>query len=131
MRPGLAIDRTPSDAANRPEAKSNASGKGTADETCVHNSVYALRRNHSPRTIDNQPAFCFRVIFLLTPPGTYTVLYALNGTSDSSVPLGVIQASDGNLYGTRGHSGPGPCSSLSCRIRSSRRCTISRAEFFR
>ena len=42
------------------------------------------------------------MIFRLTPPGTYTVLYALNGTTDSSLPLGVIEASDGNLYGTAG-----------------------------
>jgi hypothetical protein len=43
----------------------------------------------------------------LTPPGTYTVLYALNGTTDSSLPLGVIQASDGNLYGAAGTFRPG------------------------
>jgi hypothetical protein len=30
------------------------------------------------------------------------VLYALNRTADSSLPLGVIQASDGNLYGAAG-----------------------------
>jgi hypothetical protein len=38
----------------------------------------------------------------LRPPGTYTVLYALNRTADSSLPLGVIQASDGDLYGAAG-----------------------------
>src|ERR1700758_2700713 len=32
----------------------------------------------------------------------YTVLYALNRTADSSLPPGVIQASDGNLYGAAG-----------------------------
>jgi hypothetical protein len=42
------------------------------------------------------------VIFRLTPPETYTVLHALNGTTDSSLPLGVIQAADGNLCGTGG-----------------------------
>ncbi len=41
-------------------------------------------------------------VFRLTPPGTYTVLHRLNGTTESSVPLGVTQASDGNLYGTTG-----------------------------
>jgi len=40
------------------------------------------------------------VVFKLTPPGTYTVLHSFNGTTDTQVPLGVIQASDGNLYGT-------------------------------
>ena len=47
------------------------------------------------------------MIFRLTPPGTYTELYALNGTTDSSLPLGVIQASDGNLYGAAGSFRPG------------------------
>ena len=81
MRPALAIDRTPPDAANRPEAKSNASGKGTADETCVHNSVYALRRNHGPRTIDQLFAFA------CNPYPT-----CRGGTKPNSI----IQASDGN-----------------------------------
>jgi uncharacterized repeat protein (TIGR03803 family) len=43
------------------------------------------------------------VVFRITPPGTYTVLHALNGTTEGSIPLGVIQASDGELYGTGGH----------------------------
>jgi uncharacterized repeat protein (TIGR03803 family) len=43
------------------------------------------------------------VVFRLTPPGTYTVLHALNGTTEGSVPLGVIQATDGNLYGAAGY----------------------------
>lgn len=53
------------------------------------------------------PSLGCGVIFRLTPPGTYTVLHALNGTTDSSLPLGVIQASDGNLYGTAGTFRPG------------------------
>jgi len=40
------------------------------------------------------------VVFRLTTTGTYTVLHSLNGTTDSQIPLGVIQASDGKLYGT-------------------------------
>ena len=47
------------------------------------------------------------VVFRLTLPGTFTVLHALNGSSDSSYPLGVILASDGNLYGTTGDTHPG------------------------
>jgi uncharacterized repeat protein (TIGR03803 family) len=43
------------------------------------------------------------VVFRLTPPGTFTVLHAFNGSGDSSYPLGVILASDGNLYGTTNH----------------------------
>jgi uncharacterized repeat protein (TIGR03803 family) len=39
------------------------------------------------------------VVFKLTTAGAYTVLHAFNGTSDTSEPVGVIQASDGDLYG--------------------------------
>jgi uncharacterized repeat protein (TIGR03803 family) len=39
------------------------------------------------------------VVFKLTTSGVYTVLHAFNGTSETSEPVGVIQASDGNLYG--------------------------------
>ena len=47
------------------------------------------------------------VVFRLTPPGTYTVLHALNGVKDANYPLGVILATDGNLYGTTGNFNPG------------------------
>ncbi len=40
------------------------------------------------------------VVFKLTTAGVYTVLHAFNGNGgDTSEPVGVIQASDGNLYG--------------------------------
>lgn len=39
------------------------------------------------------------VVFKLTTSGVYTVLHAFNGTSETSEPVGVTQASDGNLYG--------------------------------
>jgi len=39
------------------------------------------------------------VVFKLTTSGVYTVLHAFNGTSETSEPVGVAQASDGNLYG--------------------------------
>jgi len=47
------------------------------------------------------------VVFRVTPPGTCTVLHALDGTKEANYPLGVILASDGNLYGTTGNSNPG------------------------
>jgi uncharacterized repeat protein (TIGR03803 family) len=47
------------------------------------------------------------VVFRLTPPGTYTVLHALDGTKEANYPLGVILASDGNLYGATGNFNPG------------------------
>lgn len=53
------------------------------------------------------PSLGCGVIFRLTPPGSYAVLHALNGTTESSLPLGVIQATDGNLYGTAGFLRPG------------------------
>jgi uncharacterized repeat protein (TIGR03803 family) len=40
------------------------------------------------------------VVFKLTTSGTYTVLYSFTGGTDGQAPNGVIQASDGNLYGT-------------------------------
>ena len=39
------------------------------------------------------------VVFKLTTAGVYTVLHAFNGTSETSEPVGVTMASDGNLYG--------------------------------
>jgi len=47
------------------------------------------------------------VVFRVTPPGTYTVLHALDGTKEGNYPLGVILASDGNLYGATGNFNPG------------------------
>jgi len=46
------------------------------------------------------------LVFRLTTSGAYTVLHALNGTNEGSYPNGVIQASDGNLYGTT-YTAPG------------------------
>jgi uncharacterized repeat protein (TIGR03803 family) len=40
-------------------------------------------------------------IFQITPSGTFTVLHAFGGSSDGGVPDGaLVQASDGNFYGT-------------------------------
>lgn len=39
-------------------------------------------------------------IFRLTPDGAFTVLYAFRGGADGSRPRALIQANDGNLYGT-------------------------------
>jgi len=47
------------------------------------------------------------VVFRVTPPGTFTVLHALDGVKEANYPLGVILASDGNLYGTTGNFNPG------------------------
>jgi uncharacterized repeat protein (TIGR03803 family) len=44
--------------------------------------------------------------FKLTPDGTFTTLYSFTGGDDGSVPVAdLIQASDGNFYGTTGFGG--------------------------
>ena len=70
------------------------------------------------------------VVFSVTPPGTFTVLHALDGTKEANYPLGVILASDGNLYGTTWNFNPGTVFQVSLRTGSSRACTASRAECF-
>lgn len=47
------------------------------------------------------------VVFRLTTGGAYTVLHAFNGTTDTSYPLGITQASDGNFYGATGSESGG------------------------
>jgi uncharacterized repeat protein (TIGR03803 family) len=45
--------------------------------------------------------FSAGTVFQLTPAGTLTVLYAFTGGADGAGPVaGVIQAADGNFYGT-------------------------------
>ena len=40
-------------------------------------------------------------VFKMTPAGTVTLLHSFTGTSDGSMPIGaLVQASDGNIYGT-------------------------------
>lgn len=47
------------------------------------------------------------VVFKLTTSGVYTVLHAFNGGTETSLPMGIIQANDGNLYGGTGYLGGG------------------------
>jgi hypothetical protein len=70
------------------------------------------------------------VVFRVTPPGTYTVLHALDGVKEANYPLGVILASDGNLYGTTGNFNPGTLSASIQPMVSSRPFTASRAACF-
>jgi len=45
-------------------------------------------------------------VFQLTPTGTLAVLYAFTGGTDGAAPVaGVIQAADGNFYGTTSQGG--------------------------
>lgn len=47
------------------------------------------------------------VIFRLTTSGVYTVLHALAGGTETSDPVGITQASDGNFYGGTAYLGGG------------------------
>lgn len=51
-------------------------------------------------------------VFQITPAGAFTVLYEFGGNADDGVlpSSALIQASDGNLYGTTQAGGSGPCS---------------------
>ena len=52
-------------------------------------------------------------VFKLTLGGTYTSLYSFGGTSsDGVVPVGIIQASDGNFYGTTASGGANHCDQI-------------------
>jgi uncharacterized repeat protein (TIGR03803 family) len=46
----------------------------------------------------NCQSFGCGVVFRLTPGGAYTVLHTLNGTTEGSRLVGLVQASDGNFY---------------------------------
>ena len=48
----------------------------------------------------------YGAIYQLTPAGVYTVVYSFTGAADGGVPYaGLIEASDGNLYGTTAEYG--------------------------
>jgi uncharacterized repeat protein (TIGR03803 family) len=46
-------------------------------------------------------------VFRMTPDGTVTVMHAFTGGADSLRPHALLQASDGNLYGTTDGGNPG------------------------
>jgi uncharacterized repeat protein (TIGR03803 family) len=54
-------------------------------------------------------------VFKITPSGTLTTLHnfcSQSGCPDGQIPTGpLVQGTDGNLYGTTGAGGTGPCSS--------------------
>ncbi len=46
-------------------------------------------------------------VFKITPSGVESVLYSFTGGNDGGSPLaGLIQAADGNFYGTTQYGGP-------------------------
>jgi len=59
--------------------------------------------------------FGYGTVFRYTPQGTVTILYALNSpgtTGDGTYPFGIVQASDGFLYGTTTAGGANNLGSL-------------------
>ena len=46
-------------------------------------------------------------IFRLSPDGTYTVLHRLDSATEGNKPSALVEAADGNLYGTANTGGPG------------------------
>jgi uncharacterized repeat protein (TIGR03803 family) len=52
-------------------------------------------------TTSNGGAYGYGTVFKVTPAGNLTVRHSLNGTTDGSlVTAGLVQATDGNFYGT-------------------------------
>src|SRR6267378_3149959 len=57
-------------------------------------------------TTANGGAFSAGTVFQLTPAGTLTVLHEFAGGTDGAAPVaGLIQAADGNFYGTTSQGG--------------------------
>jgi uncharacterized repeat protein (TIGR03803 family) len=48
-------------------------------------------------------------VFKITPAGTLTRLHSFDNTDGANPIAGLIQATDGNFYGTTGGGGNGPC----------------------
>jgi uncharacterized protein (TIGR03437 family) len=48
-------------------------------------------------------------VFKLTPAGTLSTLHSFTGVTDGSSPSALIEASDGNFYGTANTGGSGGC----------------------
>jgi uncharacterized protein (TIGR03437 family) len=48
-------------------------------------------------------------VFKLTPAGTLSTLHSFTGVPDGSSPSALIEASDGNFYGTANSGGSGSC----------------------
>ena len=54
-------------------------------------------------------------VFKMTPSGTLTVLHSFTAQGDGTEPsAGLIQASDGNFYGTTGGDSSGNCAAGDC-----------------
>lgn len=62
-------------------------------------------------------AYSGGTVFKLTPSGALTTLYSfcgMSGCPDGEAPLGIIQASDGNFYGTAQYGGTGGACTWGC-----------------
>jgi uncharacterized repeat protein (TIGR03803 family) len=53
-------------------------------------------------------------VFKITPSGTLNTLYSFDGTDGLRPDAGLVQATDGNFYGTTGGGGSSACNGLGC-----------------
>jgi len=68
-------------------------------------NFYGTSRSGGSGTCGTDPPGC-GTVFKLAPAGVLTILYSFSGGADGGEPLGLIQGSDGNLYGlTPAYSG--------------------------
>lgn len=67
-------------------------------------NFYGTTTEGGPNTNCNQGAQSCGTVFKITPGGVLTTLHSFNG-ADGSFPNGMVQATDGNLYGTAQEGG--------------------------
>lgn len=82
-------------------------GGGTADDSLPFGPLLQASDGNFYGTTTGAAGKRLGVVFKITPTGTETTLYSFKGgDTDGAVPqAGVIQASDGNLYGTTNNGG--------------------------
>jgi uncharacterized repeat protein (TIGR03803 family) len=81
------------------------SGAGGDGELPMGSLIQASDGNFYGTTVDGG-AYGAGTVFQLTPSGTETVIYSFGNTGDGQNPrAGLIQASDGNFYGTTVNGG--------------------------
>ena len=73
--------------------------------------LYGTTTNGGNNDCASAPQGC-GTVFKITPDGEFTTLYAFSGFDGQWPTSGVIQATDGNLYGTTGQGGSGGCGTI-------------------
>src|SRR5882762_6437309 len=79
---------------------------GTTDGATPNAGLIQATDGNFYGTTANGGAFSTGTVFQLTPAGTLTVLHEFAGGTDGAAPVaGLIQAADGNFYGTTSQGG--------------------------